>query len=380
MEKNTVTEILFHSTPLLGCDPEFFFTKDGSVIGAENILNKENPGNTLIIDGIQAEINPKPETCRQFLANNIAECIKLAASEAKKQGATLDFSQAKTLSKKELKTASKENRALGCKPSESAYKSRAILVKNKEDYPHRAGAGHIHIGGGKPRQNALQEAIHTNTVRFVEMLDIIVGNTCVMLDTDPANRIRRRTYGRAGEYRIASHGGLEYRVLSNFWLKNYVIMSLVFGLTRQAAEIMMLSNKESATDKYADFEKQIRRKTNMRDIRRAINQNNPALARRNFEKIAPILSEIFTRDSHPLWKGGIEDFRFFATHKGLDKWFRTNPATHWTKIDAEQSDPTDGNGLYKGECAHLERRTKPRRKNRRRAQKQRARKQLAEKK
>lgn len=51
-------------TIIFGADPEFFFTQNGEVVGSEKILNTQHsPGTPLskiIVDGVQAEINPHP--------------------------------------------------------------------------------------------------------------------------------------------------------------------------------------------------------------------------------------------------------------------------------------------------------------------------------
>src|ERR1700681_3535790 len=88
-------------TVSLGCDPEFFFTKDGQVVGSEKLLPRDgmempvkvggfyvegspyaylnSTGQAIvpkiIIDGIQAELNPRPNNCRQGLAAEIGWCF-----------------------------------------------------------------------------------------------------------------------------------------------------------------------------------------------------------------------------------------------------------------------------------------------------------------
>ena len=58
-------------SPSMGCDPEFFLKdKEGSTIGSEKFIPKGGirvGGSKFIIDGVQAELNPAPSTCRALL-------------------------------------------------------------------------------------------------------------------------------------------------------------------------------------------------------------------------------------------------------------------------------------------------------------------------
>ena len=47
----------------IGCDPEFFFRKDGKIIGSEQVLPKDgwhwiDRSWSIVRDGVQAEIHP----------------------------------------------------------------------------------------------------------------------------------------------------------------------------------------------------------------------------------------------------------------------------------------------------------------------------------
>ncbi len=61
-----------------GCDPEFFFLKDGEVVESASVIVDGRSGdrNIIITDGVQAELNPQPDTCRQSLGVNRTSCVK----------------------------------------------------------------------------------------------------------------------------------------------------------------------------------------------------------------------------------------------------------------------------------------------------------------
>jgi hypothetical protein len=154
--------------------------------------------------------------------------------------------------------------------------------------------------------------------KVIPVLDIIVGNTCVLIDRDPGNIERRKVYGRAGEYRVPTHG-LEYRTLSNFWLRSYQTMSFVLALTRFGVSI---ANSPEAREKLMSL-------VNMEDIQDAINNNDAKLAQKNFNKIKKFISGRFDNGySGPLSGNHLAQFEFFV-EKGLDHWFKEDIMQHW---------------------------------------------------
>jgi hypothetical protein len=196
----------------------------------------------------------------------------------------------------------------------------------------RSAGGHIHIGKNTPTGTKADKIFKKTPERLVNMLDIIVGNTCVLLDRSEGNKKRRETYGRAGEYRLPTHG-LEYRTLSNFWLKDYALMSFVMSMTRLAVSIVVTSTPKN------NIEKEILSKIKIKDITKAINENNFALAQENFSKIQKILTEITqpTKDKYgrkiqyensPITENTLELFNHF-TKKGIDYWFKGNIIKNW---------------------------------------------------
>ena len=328
---------LQHYTITMGCDPEFFFSKKGEIIGSEKIIPKnglmvqDQYGNPLeskiVIDGVQAELNPKETTCRVFLSNNISRCFKQVLETMKLKedpDLTIDFTQTIKVNKKELASLSPENQILGCSPSKNAYTKKSFIsVKNGAKYYYRSAGGHIHIGNYASNQY-IKGALD-NPKTLIPLLDIMLGNTCVLLDRDPGNIQRRKVYGRAGEYRTPSHG-IEYRTLSNFWLKNYKLAAFVFGLTRETVNILANSTKEH------NYAKEIIKAVKRTDIKKAINKNDFDLALSNFKKIEPIIDRLTKSGEDyylPLNSKNLLDFNFFIK-KDLNHWFKEDPIKHWT--------------------------------------------------
>lgn len=340
---------IYDISPTLGCDPEFFFKQDGEIIGAEKVLPKTGlkaGDSKFIIDGVQAELNPRPSTCREILGTELRSCFMALLVEMKKtKGLSADFSRTVEISKENLAQLDEAAKKFGCAPSMSIYKKIAGINISKVDplkYRKRAAGGHIHIGhAGKSPITAsdlkvpytrLYKALAEDHERTVEMLDIICGNTCVLIDRDKGNIERRKLYGKAGEYRLPVHG-LEYRTLSNFWLTSYQTLSLAFGLVRTAVNMM--------SDVNADlFYKELTSCVNQSDIHKAINNNDADLAMKNFMAIEKVLLEIVPATGRwPINSVNIKAFHHFVDKvqsDGLEYWFKQDVMSHWTKTENYQ--------------------------------------------
>lgn len=335
--------------PVLGTDPELFFSKNGKIIGSEKVmpeggiiyrhgitaLNGNKTGeNKVIIDGVQVELNPLSSQCRESLASNIQSCFRNLSERLKMKeyvDVSVDFSPLIMLEKEELDSLSGDSKRFGCMPSKNAYgEERVANNVDPAEYLYRCAGGHIHLGiadadYGQKTKVTLNKILKERHEKLVKLMDIIVGNTCVLLDRDPGNVERRKVYGRAGEYRTPPHG-VEYRTLSNFWLRGYPLMSFVMGLARFAVNIMANGDKH-----YNAVVKLV----NSDDIRKAINENDFELAYKNFLKIEKVILEMAGSDNggyaqFPLNKGNIDEFKY-VVKVGIDEFFKKEDAMkHWT--------------------------------------------------
>lgn len=335
----------------LGCDPEFFFSKDGKIIGSEVVIPKKgiaSNGGLTVIDGVQAELHPGQSTCRELLANNIILCLRQVELSATAKGVKADFSQVVEIEKEELDKMDDENKKFGCSASMNTHKEGENKITTVSadplKYLKRSAGGHIHmgahptIGAGDPHGDSINGfrkviqvenpifAVLKNPDKLVPVLDILVGNTCVMLDTDPANKERRKNYGKAGEYRSPSYG-IEYRTLSNFWLRGMPLFSLAFGLARQSAELVRQTTPEN------NYLGELMSLVKMDDITKAINENDKDLAARNFARIEDFLIEITQEDNYgfyPIMKETIKGFHKLVDD-GIDKYFTQDPLDAWLR-------------------------------------------------
>ncbi len=326
----------------MGADPEFFFrNKANEVIGSEKVLPKDGlVANTGIgaakftIDGVQAELNPAPSGCREILSSGIQGNFRVLSQHLAGKDIKVDFSRAVEISKENLMELSEGSRVFGCSPSLSIYENPPVISDvNPLEYRIRAAGGHIHLGKGQEKladgsMPGVCRALTDDHVRTVHMLDLLVGNTCVLIDRDEGNVERRKLYGRAGEFRLPKHG-LEYRTPSNFWLTAYPLLSFVFGMARFTVALM-------ASPEHDLYYKEFMSRVKAKDIADAINNNDFDQAMDNFKSIEDLIIQV-TGGASPnqnwtLAKDSMKEFHYFVntiTEHGLEHWFKEDPMKHW---------------------------------------------------
>lgn len=315
-----------------GTDPEGFFKRDGIIIGSERVIPEHGlrvPSYmpNVVRDGIQFELNPAAAKDVRLLGANVGQAFRLLKTQVGQiPGVSVCFDGLVEVNRAELDALSEKSRILGCMPSKNVYGDKPITVDPKT-YRKRSAGGHEHFGlyGTKvfdPR--SVEDERH----RQVPYLDVFVANTCVMLDRDPGAAERRENYGRAGEYRFPPHG-LEYRTLSNFWLRGYPLMSLAFGLAHMAiATLEGVLYGESFEDELNDV-------VNIDRVVEAIDTNNWHLARTNFDALIPfIVKHVPQAGTFPLGADNIHKFITFAEgvrDNGLPAYFPQDPIEHWVE-------------------------------------------------
>lgn len=337
-------------TPYLGCDPEFFFERGGQVIGAEKVLTPDRKivstsfgyngpsGSTaekFVLDGVQVELNPRPNTCRANLGNEIAAAFRALRVHLKDMGdVKASFKTVVEVSQVELDSLSDKAKVFGCAESLNTYDKKACVGVDASTYLKRSAGGHIHLGfSGDQLMMAARE-------RLVPILDAFVGNTCVLIDRDPEQAERRKVYGRAGEYRLPKHG-LEYRTLSNFWLRAYPLMSMVMGLSRQACGILYTTvlgeEGEFAAQKFAGWDAAgaLLSCVDLEKVRIAINTNDRDLALENFEGVKRFITNHVGQSYTGIGVGNLSAFELMVNRvhqEGIEAYFPVDPMTHWCRL------------------------------------------------
>lgn len=214
---------------LLGADPELFYKEAGQLVSAYGLIEgtKEAPyvvaNGAVQVDGMALEFNIDPaDNEDQWCANLqsvLAQLNEMVPGELEIVS-TADFGYDYISSQPE------EARKLGCDPDMDAYTERENPAPDAET-PFRTAAGHIHLGLVDNWEVGKPEVIQM-CAKLARELDASIGLASVLMDPDVQ---RRQLYGKAGAFRVKPYG-MEYRVLSNFWLKDERLMRWVFNSTQ----------------------------------------------------------------------------------------------------------------------------------------------------
>ena len=224
---------------VVGSDPETFLrdrnnnlvSSIGIIPGSKNYPTK-TPHGSIQPDNITAEFNSKPSHSLEEFINNHKLIISDLEDVIKPLDLHLDFIGSVMADSSLL--SDPQARMAGCEPDFCVWNSQSNRVMdyinlNIADYENnnlRAAGGHLHISFDQAG-NSIEQRF-----KFVKALDLVLGVPSVILDSD--NR-RRTLYGQAGSFRPKflefddPYDGMEYRTLSNFWLKSEGLMTWVYA-------------------------------------------------------------------------------------------------------------------------------------------------------
>ena len=325
----------------LGCDPELFVTrlagkvrKRQTAVCSWDVVPPTAVGQ-VTRDGVQVELHAGGNTgCRQSVSSSISTAFEelhqlLLPLQAKDPTVKISFDPMVTLTPGDLKRLDPDARELNCKPSLNAY-GREPIHRDGDTYPYRTASGHLHLGSRLFTERLV------DPVMAVKIYDLAVGIPCVLVDQDPSQKIRRETYGRAGEYRLPVHG-LEYRVPSNFWLKDYRLMALVFGLAKTATQVIdgLRKDADISCRKAKDV---LLNKVDFAEVERVINENDFDGALRIWtESIRPLSNLILP--FYGIGEGLTSPFEYFIEtvhERGLGHWFNLDDVAilhQWTELN-----------------------------------------------
>lgn len=344
----------------LGADPEGFLAFNGKIIGAEKVIgangligtnpcdigvwDHNHPYSKTVLDGVQFEIHPAPSYCRAALCNALASAFRALRDELKKhEGVGVSFSTVVEVDRAELDSLSDKSRILGCAASKNYHNASATPGVDGATYMKRSAGGHVHFSklpiidnhyGWEPRGDI---DLSADPSAAVPVCDILMGLPSVLIEKDQANvRERRKVYGRAGEFRLPKYG-LEYRTLSNFWLRSAPLASLVFALARLS---IAAASSKAAVNQLGECVK-------LAEVVEAINGADVDLARKLWSQLTPwfdqwrpgmLVKTPYASNQDGLASGTLAAFDYFVS-KPIEYWFPEDPLEHWCSVDQINSDP-----------------------------------------
>lgn len=224
----------------IGCDPEFFLNKDYTPTSAHFLIDefggKHNPlklrSGMVQVDGTAVEFGIDPAQTADEFINRVDEVL-LQIREKVPKMYDFKFFPVQQYSEEDFSVIPDSAKELGCEPDYDAYTLQANPKPNVQS-TMRTGAGHIHVGW----TSDLDTTTEVNKVQcaaLVKQLDAVLFPVSLLWDWD----IRRREmYGKPGAFRVKPYG-VEYRVLSNAWLRSKSAQRWIFDATVHAFKLLM---------------------------------------------------------------------------------------------------------------------------------------------
>lgn len=286
-----------------GGDPEFFIgrktgNKTYEVKSADLFLPPKTKkllagrNSKVFFDGVQAEINPYQNGCNEAFIGNIQSCMMSVWNEVYKSGMFKKPSDILLLpyatvpiTKDTLKGRDKECMRFGCAPDYNVYDNeKRIKYPSGKNHMLRYSGGHIHYGFESASYSKFFSDAG-NMSDAVVTLDILLGLPCVGFSHDKGERLRRKLYGRAGSHRIQAHG-LEYRVLSSFWMASPILASLITKMGRNALSVVYSRQFKNLMDRVG----------NINEVRNIINDVDRVKARKFYSNVVMPFWKTFSCD------------------------------------------------------------------------------------
>ena len=246
----------------IGADPEFFITsEDGALLPIVGLIGgtKEAPlkmgnmpGYAIQEDNVMAEFNIPPSyNAEQFCdVATYGRDLALSAIRKKVPGAMRHYDSSAIFTGEQL--SSPQAQMFGCSPDFDANNQGAPLPRILPQSLYvqggdawRFAGGHVHIG-------YTDEDLGWSPPDFVvaAICDVHIGVPMIAHMYDLQGE-RRKFYGTPGRYRPTRYG-IEYRVLSNQWLRSGHSM-LAVGRATERMYSTLLKGEEHVRRLYNDL-------------------------------------------------------------------------------------------------------------------------------
>lgn len=224
----------------IGADPEVFVVNsEGKFRSAHGLIpgTKAEPfrvdRGAVQVDGMALEFNIDPAGSEDEFATNIFAVLRQLEDMIRPKGYSIVIQPTAVFNGNHFRAQPDEAKELGCEPDFSAY-TLAENPKPDNKRPMRTAAGHVHIGFTEGADTA-DETHRLRCAALVKHLDVYLGIPSLLWDADTK---RRAMYGCAGAFRPKPYG-MEYRTLSNQWLKSEELTRYVYRQTRAAVDALI---------------------------------------------------------------------------------------------------------------------------------------------
>lgn len=217
---------------MIGSDPELFLKRDGGYVSAIGLIggSKDHPkpvkelgkGFYVQEDNVAVEYNipacVSPNSWRTSHMKMLGYLRELVG----KKGLELSIDASASFPKEEL--ANPKALVFGCEPDFNVWTLETNPRPHCDNPFLRSCGGHVHIAFN---------GTNSEKVILGRKCDMLLGLWSVINDKD---QDRRKLYGTAGSIRFKPYG-IEYRTLSNFWLKKEEWINRVYELATIARDL-----------------------------------------------------------------------------------------------------------------------------------------------
>jgi len=248
----------------IGTDPEFFLKKGDEYVSSQTAKiegTKHEPvalknGGTIQRDNVAVEFATVPAKTREGFVEKVRSCLR-DAHEMLPEGHEMVVEPSATFGETQL--TDPEAQEFGCDPDFNAY---TVSMNEKPwcgDSTFRSCGAHIHVGclddDGTPIKGLEFLLEFDGKISAVKAMDLFHGIVSTVLDNSEASVRRRELYGKAGCHRPTDYG-VEYRVLSNYWMKSPELVMLMDALTRDAMALIASGKLQGVIDLVGEDELQ----------------------------------------------------------------------------------------------------------------------------
>lgn len=246
----------------IGTDPEFFLRNAMKYVSSQSARvqgTKHNPvalpnGGTVQRDNVAVEFATVPAKDSEDFVEKVRSCLSDITKMLPKDYELVVVPSA-TFDEDQL--ADPESQEFGCDPDYNAY---TVAMNERPwcgDSGFRSCGAHIHVGCLDDKEKPMKELEFLLTfdgkISAVKAMDLFHGVISTILDNSEESVKRRELYGKAGAHRPTDYG-VEYRVLSNYWMKSPQLVMLMDSLTRDAMALVSSGKLDSVLEAVGEEE------------------------------------------------------------------------------------------------------------------------------
>lgn len=260
-----------------GSDPEVFLRnrESGEIVSAIDVLIKDKhepidlgDGVTTYYDNAMMEFTIAPAFSKQEFINSFKSAfdkISLFLDKQHNNKYEMVIQASHVFDDKYLNHEAAKQ--VGCNPE---YNADELNMITPPDFSGnlRSSGGHLSLGRADYKNADKNQILmdFDSKINLTKLLDYYVGVPFTLIDNDPTSAARRQIYGRCSSHRPKDFG-VEYRVLSNYWISSPDLVGIVYDLSEYAIQ-------ELIQNKHIHLFKSIDKKL----VNASVHENNKELA------------------------------------------------------------------------------------------------------